>query len=157
MNKEYSNQYSDPRWVVKAYAIKKRDNYKCRYPGCDRTEHLNVHHLKYKALGPPWDVPDNCLITYCPKHHAMAHGKLSFNYKEPDEDLINSPLYIANRCANNFHIDEREIEPLMSLIRYVIDSDLAEIETIAEMAQKITRYSFFIEQLLYFIDGFSND
>jgi hypothetical protein len=72
---EYNKKLHDPRWQKKRLKILERDGFKCKWKGCtNETSELHVHHLRY-FKGDPWDIPDKYLITYCDKHHKLAHAK----------------------------------------------------------------------------------
>ncbi len=57
-----------PMWLRRV--VRGRDR-GCRFPGCNRTEHLQIHHIRHWAKGGPTDL-DN-LITLCGRHHRMLH------------------------------------------------------------------------------------
>lgn len=57
-----------PAWLARQ--VKRRDH-GCRFPGCDRTRWVHIHHLVHWAHGGPTDL-DN-LITLCDYHHRMVH------------------------------------------------------------------------------------
>ncbi len=74
----YSELLLDPRWRDKRLEILKRDNGICQY--CGKQEHsMHVHHkyyMKYpdgKKL-PPWNYPDDALITLCEHCHKWWHS-----------------------------------------------------------------------------------
>ncbi|MCC7078739.1 MAG: DUF222 domain-containing protein, partial [Acidimicrobiia bacterium] len=43
----------------------------CRWPGCERTSRLHVHHIVHWARGGPTTTA-NC-TALCPRHHRMVH------------------------------------------------------------------------------------
>ncbi|MDJ0953500.1 MAG: DUF222 domain-containing protein [Acidimicrobiia bacterium] len=57
-----------PPWLARL--IRRRDE-GCRFPGCNRTRWIHIHHLIHWADGGPTDL-DN-LISLCPYHHRMLH------------------------------------------------------------------------------------
>lgn len=59
---------SIPPWLARI--IRSRDG-GCRFPECDRTRWVQIHHLVHWADGGPTDV-DN-LITLCGFHHRLVH------------------------------------------------------------------------------------
>lgn len=74
----YSELLLDPRWRDKRLEILKRDNGACQY--CGKQEHsMHVHHkyyMKYpdgKKL-PPWNYPNDALITLCENCHKWWHS-----------------------------------------------------------------------------------
>ena len=52
-------------------AIRRRDNHRCRFPGCGATRFLRTHHLEHWVAGGPtsWDN----LLSLCPYHHRLVH------------------------------------------------------------------------------------
>ncbi len=59
----------------RTHPILRRDRHRCAVPGCSSRDHLEVHHLWFRARGGthhPWN-----LITLCRAHHALLHqGKI---------------------------------------------------------------------------------
>jgi len=69
-------------------ALRARDRC-CAFPGCDRTGHLEVHHVTHWVDGGSTDL-DNCVLL-CPVHHAKAHaGEISVTGRAPDELLFHT-------------------------------------------------------------------
>lgn len=60
---------SIPGWLNRV--VRARDG-GCRFPGCDRTIWLHVHHIRHWADGGPTDL-DN-LVTLCGYHHRLIHN-----------------------------------------------------------------------------------
>jgi hypothetical protein len=57
-----------------------RDHHRCIVPGCRNSEHLEVHHLRYRARGGD-NHPDN-LAVLCSGHHDALHdGRLAIEGK----------------------------------------------------------------------------
>jgi len=67
--------YKDPRYVLFRRKVRKRDGYKCKWPGCPERRNLHVHHLKVWSKNPL--IRFNTLngITLCKKHHDKIKGK----------------------------------------------------------------------------------
>jgi len=57
-----------PPWLVRQ--VRHRDQ-GCRFPGCERTRWVHLHHLVHWADGGPTDL-DN-LVTLCGHHHRLVH------------------------------------------------------------------------------------
>jgi len=57
-----------PMWLRRL--VRGRDR-GCRFPGCDRTKHLHIHHIRHWSNGGPSDL-DN-LILLCARHHRLVH------------------------------------------------------------------------------------
>ena len=51
--------------------LEARDDRRCRWPGCERTRHLDAHHLEHWARGGETSV-DN-LVLLCSQHHRLVH------------------------------------------------------------------------------------
>lgn len=75
--------------------IAQRDQHSCQHPGCGRTRHLHVHHVKPWFHGGETD-PDN-LILLCSTHHRAlhrgvfgitAHGNQRFTFHSADGALL---------------------------------------------------------------------
>lgn len=66
----YTEMLRDPRWQRKRLEVMQRDGFACR--ACSSTtKTLNVHHNLYFGHGhPPWQYPDQTLITLCEDCHA---------------------------------------------------------------------------------------
>lgn len=69
----------DERWKEKRNIILARDNGQCVI--CGLNVELQVHHRQYhyvaalKKFQPPWEYPDNMLITLCNSCHQRGHSK----------------------------------------------------------------------------------
>jgi hypothetical protein len=59
---------SVPPWLHRT--VHRRDR-GCRFPGCERTKWVHVHHLVHWARGGPTDLGN--LITLCGYHHRLVH------------------------------------------------------------------------------------
>lgn len=70
MAKSYAEKRLDPLWQKKRLSILTRDMFACQLCG-DTTTELHVHHFCYAKSGLPWDVTDDCLITYCKCCHSL--------------------------------------------------------------------------------------
>ena len=79
----YGKLLFDSRWKEKRALILHRDNMQCIV--CKGRLNLQVHHRQYHYLKqfdqfkPPWDYPNNLLVTLCEKCHKKGHNK----YKVP--------------------------------------------------------------------------
>ena len=70
-----TRDYNDPRYTALRRAVRKRDGYRCRFPGCKATRNLHVHHVRRFADSPELrHAVGNC-ITLCVRHHRMVTGK----------------------------------------------------------------------------------
>jgi len=56
--------------VALAQALQERDP-TCRYPGCCRTRHLNVHHIDHWAAGGETNLGQ--ILHLCKYHHGLVH------------------------------------------------------------------------------------
>ena len=50
--------------------VRHRDRH-CRFPGCDRTRALHIHHIRHRADGGPTELWNLALL--CPFHHRFVH------------------------------------------------------------------------------------
>ncbi len=57
--------------------VKKRDKWKCQYPGCGSKKRLQVHHIERFADKPELLYVLNNCITLCKKCHAKIYNKES--------------------------------------------------------------------------------
>lgn len=55
-------------------AVKKRDHYRCRFPGCSVRTKIHVHHLKRVADFPELELNTENAVTLCKKHHQIVTG-----------------------------------------------------------------------------------
>ncbi|MCD8740183.1 hypothetical protein LT679_06170 [Mucilaginibacter roseus] len=75
----YGGLLFDERWKSKRAQILLRDQNKCII--CKRSEELQVHHRQYhfnknqNQFSPPWQYPNNLLITLCKSCHQRGHAK----------------------------------------------------------------------------------
>lgn len=81
-NKDFFNQYKDPRWQKKRLKILNRDNFKCVLCGEDK-DTLHIHHKKYEYNTPVWEQDDKFLVTLCESCHVFeTEGKNCFSVLE---------------------------------------------------------------------------
>lgn len=65
-------------WESTRKRIKQRDGNRCRFPGCNKTNDLEVHHIEpFDIYAPPepQNVDEN-LITFCKDHHKLVQSKI---------------------------------------------------------------------------------
>lgn len=73
----YRSLLFDKRWKAKRLTILMRDLNRCLI--CQSTLSLQVHHRQYhfdKSMNtykPPWEYPEDLLITLCEKCHKKGH------------------------------------------------------------------------------------
>jgi predicted restriction endonuclease len=79
MNSKETNRL-DKLW---AEIVRKRG--KCEYPGCNKTEYLNAHHIYSRSKrSTRWDINNSLLL--CPLHHTLGDRAA---HKDPDfKDII---------------------------------------------------------------------
>jgi hypothetical protein len=68
---KFLQQYKDIRWQKKRLEIFTRDNYTCQSCGAKENISLNLHHKYYRKNTPPWDYPDEALISLCEGCHKI--------------------------------------------------------------------------------------
>ena len=72
MNKQWMDQYKDPRWQKKRLEIMERDGWSCEH--CQSSEKmLSVHHQWYEKGKKIWDYPNKCFQTLCSDCHEYIH------------------------------------------------------------------------------------
>jgi hypothetical protein len=68
----YYDQLQDKRWIRKRDKILKRDKHTCTC--CGDKRNLQVHHTYYLSSSPPpWQYPDESLLTVCERCHKKYH------------------------------------------------------------------------------------
>lgn len=70
-----NRNYADPRYTEWRKAVRKRDNYKCQWPGCSSHTKLHVHHIKRWANYPHLRFNVHNGITLCKYHHDFIKNK----------------------------------------------------------------------------------
>jgi len=71
MSEEYAVLLRKGEWLKKRIEILERDGYHCR--DCNNEDNLQVHHCWY-AKGPPWETPNEFLVTLCDECHERRQG-----------------------------------------------------------------------------------
>ncbi len=61
------------------------DGERCRFPSCDRTRHLNAHHVRFWRDGGPTDLAN--LVLVCSRHHTLVHAQGFQLVLSPDRTL----------------------------------------------------------------------
>ncbi len=91
---------------VKAF-IERRDEKKCKVPGCERTSHLEFHHQGgWRAVG----HDPECMFLACDTHHAMHHdGELKIVQE-------GRGLYVFS-TADGIGLDVAELPFAMHMLR----------------------------------------
>lgn len=87
--KSYSDKLKDPRWQKKRLEIFKRDKFKCKLCGDEKTT-LNVHHNVYFDYAEPWEYDNKDLVTLC-EH---CHYELEILKKEKDKPIQTTEVRI---------------------------------------------------------------
>lgn len=77
----YEEQLRDPRWLDKRKAVIARDGHKCRR--CERTNDLQVHHIRYHDGMMAWEYTHYDLITLCSRCHLTEHYR-EYGVKMPE-------------------------------------------------------------------------
>jgi 5-methylcytosine-specific restriction endonuclease McrA len=80
--------YTDPEYKVFRQAVRKRDRYKCRMPGCSATSRLQVHHIKPWSTGAALRYDPKNGITLCRSCHRQITGHEHI-YAPMFEEIIN--------------------------------------------------------------------
>jgi hypothetical protein len=66
--------FKDPLYKKWREAVYKRDSYCCQWPGCNKHNKLNAHHILLWANNPGLRFDINNGITLCYQHHKMIRG-----------------------------------------------------------------------------------
>jgi len=66
--------FNDPAYAKWRKDIRKRDRYKCQWPGCASKKRLEVHHIKRWADNPALRYSINNGITLCRSCHRRIKG-----------------------------------------------------------------------------------
>ena len=70
----YRRDWSDPAYAKWRKDIRKRDRYKCQWPGCGGKKRLEVHHIKRWSSAPGLRYSINNGITLCRSCHQKIKG-----------------------------------------------------------------------------------
>lgn len=81
--------YNDPQYEQFRKDVLKRDNKRCKMPGCKNKTNLHVHHIQpwSKASSLRYEVSNG--ITLCRKCHNFITGKESY-YISLFTELVNN-------------------------------------------------------------------
>lgn len=66
--------FNDPQYKKWRTQVYERDKFTCRWPGCNKKNGLNAHHIKTWAGFPGLRFDPNNGITLCKYHHKQVHG-----------------------------------------------------------------------------------
>jgi hypothetical protein len=53
-------------------AVRERDQYRCRFPGCE-SRRVDLHHIRHWANGGP--TSQHNMLCHCRRHHKIVHDK----------------------------------------------------------------------------------
>ncbi len=68
-------EYTKPQYRAFRQKVKNRDGKKCRWPRCNRTKRIQVHHIKKWADHPALRYIVSNGICLCRRHHDSIKGK----------------------------------------------------------------------------------
>jgi predicted restriction endonuclease len=66
--------FRDPKYKEWRNSVYSRDNFRCRWPNCDKNRKLNAHHIKTWSDYPSLRFNVNNGITLCKYHHDLIKG-----------------------------------------------------------------------------------
>lgn len=92
----YDSLLKKKEWTLKRRIIFKRDGFKCTV--CGKTSALQAHHTYYLTNTPPWDYPDDALLTLC----CFCHDKFHREHEVPVLDKKTSE-FVRNKEKNLHH------------------------------------------------------
>lgn len=75
LRKSSNRNFDDPKYVAWRQAVRKRDNYRCQWPGCVATKILHTHHIIRWADNHQLRYDVNNGITLCKAHHELIKDK----------------------------------------------------------------------------------
>jgi 5-methylcytosine-specific restriction endonuclease McrA len=68
----YRRMLRSPEWIRFRAAYWQRHPYRCVI--CGRTDHVQIHHVRYIFGRRPWDYPESLLRGLCDGCHRQQHG-----------------------------------------------------------------------------------
>lgn len=69
--KKPSRASLNQKWSL---AVRKRDNWRCQFPGCREERALDAHHRWSRKQRPDLKYDVEAGITLCRKHHEIVHA-----------------------------------------------------------------------------------
>jgi hypothetical protein len=105
-------------------ALKRRDQTRCRFPGCTHERFLHIHHLvHYIAHGPT--NTENCVLL-CTFHHRLVHEGRWKVWGDADRVLV-----FVNQCGKSvtdhgLPADARRFRPIEDIDEHTIATALGE-------------------------------
>lgn len=70
-----SRNFDEPQYVAWRDRVRRRDGYRCQWPGCKCRKRLHVHHIRRWADNPLLRFMDDNGITLCYNHHEFIRGR----------------------------------------------------------------------------------
>jgi len=119
---KYSELLKDPRWQKKRLEVLSRDEWKCKSCGSSHIT-LHVHHKEYAKGKPPWDYPDDVLITLCETCHYFEEDLKSFTpygIIAKLSGILNIKLWV--RCSAMCYMQKKHPEKFKEITK-IIDSE----------------------------------
>ena len=86
-------------------AITTRDQH-CQYPGCTRTQHLQIHHIVHWADGGETSISNG--VCLCSFHHSLVHEGGYTIENVSDNELLMQEQYEQQRHTNDSQLFEFE-------------------------------------------------
>lgn len=69
--KKPSRASLDQKWSL---AVRKRDNWRCQFPGCKEERRLEAHHRWSRKQHPDLKYNVDVGVTLCQEHHRITHA-----------------------------------------------------------------------------------
>jgi len=83
-----SRNFDTPEYKKFRAAVRKRDGYKCQFPGCNATKKLQVHHINKWATNSALRFAPANGITLCKVCHTRISGREHI-YAKVFQDIAN--------------------------------------------------------------------
>lgn len=96
--KRVSTAYKENQW---AKAVRERDNFTCRWPGCGYySKSIHAHHINERSQRPDLKLEPMNGAAICPVHHDYLHHTVEGRQQARELGLLGGMTYEkANKAA----------------------------------------------------------
>ena len=105
-------------------ALKRRDQARCRFPGCTHIRFLHVHHLVHYIAGGPTNT-ENCVLL-CTFHHRLVHDGGWKVWGDADRVLVFVNPRGKSFTDQGVPADARRFRPIEGIDEHTIATALGE-------------------------------